>query len=490
MAEREDIGSPLLEQTLTSDDSTRSLINVRRYVQQTSTEQRKVWELNYREAAIYLQEGQNNEKFRTHPKNQNAVPAYLIVHNVWYNILDLAVSLLLLMLALCEHPAVKPFRLDEIVHGSLELFALTIIGLQLGMKMRWLGLKIFVTHKRTAIKSLTLIVMYAEAIVVLIRQTNHFRVTRALRPIFLIDTHYCGGVRRVMRQIFQSLPPILDMLVLLLFIMLLFAILAFYLFQADSINYQFDNFEESFVNLFVLLTTANFPDVMMPAYHKNRFYSLFFIIYLVLELYFLMNLLLAVVYETFTGIEKEKFRQLLLHKYKGASCAFKLLCSTKNPGKVTFLHFSGLMKYFKPRHKKRDVYLSFKALNVNETGLLTLGEFCNIYEITSLKWSHYKGNTHWFDSLPFVLNMIMRGIHKLVVSALFNYFIYIVIAANGIWFLVDTVTLSNQRAKFEFHEEFALTWYSIMFVSIYVVETILKILALGPKEYFNYGWNM
>ena len=42
----------------------------------------------------------------------------------------------------------------------------------------------------------TLIIMFVEAIVVLIRGNNHFRVTRALRPIFLIDNHYCGGIRR------------------------------------------------------------------------------------------------------------------------------------------------------------------------------------------------------------------------------------------------------------------------------------------------------
>lgn len=54
--------------------------------------------------------------------------------------------------------------------------------------------------------------MVLEAFVVLLRQCSHFRVTRALRPIFLVDTRHCGGVRRFIRQILQSLPPILDML--------------------------------------------------------------------------------------------------------------------------------------------------------------------------------------------------------------------------------------------------------------------------------------
>ena len=36
--------------------------------------------------------------------------------------------------------------------GALELFGLTIIAIGLGLKMRWMGLKQFVLHKRTAFK--------------------------------------------------------------------------------------------------------------------------------------------------------------------------------------------------------------------------------------------------------------------------------------------------------------------------------------------------
>lgn len=46
--------------------------------------------------------------------------------------------------------------------------------------------------------------MIAESIVVLVRQSSHFRVTRALRPIFLLDNHHFGGVRRYLRQVYES----------------------------------------------------------------------------------------------------------------------------------------------------------------------------------------------------------------------------------------------------------------------------------------------
>ena len=38
--------------------------------------QQQRWDLNYREAAIYLQEGENNDKFSTHPSQQVMASAY------------------------------------------------------------------------------------------------------------------------------------------------------------------------------------------------------------------------------------------------------------------------------------------------------------------------------------------------------------------------------------------------------------------------------
>lgn len=59
--------------------------------------------------------------------------------------------------------------------------------------------------------------------------------------------------------------------------------------------------------------------------------------------------MLAVVYETFTGIEKDKFRKLLLHKRQACKLAFRLLVSRQNPNCVRFKQFQGMMKYFSPK---------------------------------------------------------------------------------------------------------------------------------------------
>lgn len=62
--------------------------------------------------------------------------------------------------------------------------------------------------------------------------------------------------------------------------------------------------------------------------------------------------MLAVVYETFTGIEKDKFRKLLLHKRQACKLAFRLLVSRQNPNSIRFKQFQGLMKYFAPKISK------------------------------------------------------------------------------------------------------------------------------------------
>ena len=52
---------------------------------------------------------------------------------------------------------------------------------------------------------------------------------------------------------------------------------------------------ESIWRLFICLTTANFPDVMLPEYNANRASVLFFAAFLLVGHFFLLNLVLAVV---------------------------------------------------------------------------------------------------------------------------------------------------------------------------------------------------
>uniref|UniRef100_A0A3B4UKQ5 Two pore segment channel 1 n=1 Tax=Seriola dumerili TaxID=41447 RepID=A0A3B4UKQ5_SERDU len=316
------------------------------------------------------------------------------------------------------------------------------------------------------VQTCVLLLQFVEAIVVLIRQTSHVRVTRALRPIFLVDCRYCGAVRRNLRQIFQSLPPFIDILLLLLFFMVIFAILEVKLGISFSVTQR--------------LICLFFPDVMMPAYSKNRWSCVFFIVYLSIELYFIMNLLLAVVFDTFNDVEKMKFKSLLLHKRSAIDHAFQLLVSRQRPMGVSLKQFDGLMHFYRPRMSARDRFLTYKALNTSGAPMLSLQDFYKFYEVTGLKWKARRSGEHWFDDLPHTTFLIFKGINLLVKSKAFQYAMYVVVAINGVWILVETYTLNS---KF-------VPWSYIVFLTIYGVEVLLKITGLGPMAYFSSGWNL
>lgn len=451
----------------------------------------------HQDAAIFLQEGQNNDHFNTHP-TQATIRWYLIAHSTLFYVLDLMAALLLLCLALTEKPASGEVQKENIlilpvpIHGGLEILSLSIVACGLTIKLKWQGAKFFFTHKRTLFKIIILAVMFVEAITVLIRKENHVRVTRALRPLFVIDSHYCFGVRRVLRQILLSLPPILDMLFLLLFIMLIFAMLGFYLFSDNEKDEYFSSFGRSFISLFVLLTTANYPDVMMPAYDRSRWSVIFFVVYVSVVLYFLMNLLLAVVYDTFTNVEKDKFRKLYLHKRYAVRQAHKNLCERNPPYWISWYHFAHMMSFYKPS-STLEKYLVFKSLKTSETQQLSLEEFYNVFEHSEMKWKRFTDDyNQWFSCLKSwkCLYRTVKGIRWLITRKPFEYFIYFVIIANGISFIVDIIVFSHTPQNKRYIKREEIKWYHVTFVSIYTAEAFLKMVGLGLRKYFLSGWNI
>ncbi|XP_026472148.1 two pore calcium channel protein 1-like isoform X2 [Ctenocephalides felis] len=452
------------------------------------------WEMNYHEAAIYLEEGRRNEKFDAHPRHVSALPAYKLVHSTWYHLVDLSAAIALLVLAVAEEPAAERFRVPIAVHGVLELLNLTVIGVMLFLKLRWIGWKSILNHKRTMIKGITLGVMIIEALVVILRSTSHFRVTRAFRPMFLVDTRACGGVRRFVRQVLQSMPPILDMLGLLLFFITTYTLVGYLLFSSHIDPRHFGSLGDSFVSMFVLLTTANYPDVMMPAYSYSWWYAIFFVSYLAIVLYVLMNLMLAVVYEAFTRIERDKFKALLLHKKRACELALPLL-QEKNGNGIKFEHFKGVMRYYAPYKRPLEVLLMFLSLNTSNTGLLSPKEWLGVYEACMLHWKRQGDSLPWFYTAAKPLRIIGELAQNIVKRNLFEIVIYCLLVLNGLcmifqlWRGVELLN-SGQATIEDVATYFAADVDSAIFLAIFTLEGMIRMLALGSNVYFASGWNV
>mmetsp|Transcript_5093 Transcript_5093/g.6231 ORF Transcript_5093/g.6231 Transcript_5093/m.6231 type:complete len:209 (+) Transcript_5093:217-843(+) len=186
--------------------------------------------------------------------------------------------------------------LSPILIAFFEFLCLSFIVFFRWSKTKW-------SHTGRSSKIQNLIILLAFAIVLIdnIIAIAIFRrpyLSNIMRPI--IFGSFLHLVRVNARQFMHDLYDSLPMLLAIFTFIGIYSIVGVYLFRYTFEGLQnFASFEDSYYNMLILMTTANFPDVMLPAYSKNYLYMIYFVSYLTLGLYFLMSFLLANVFNKF-----------------------------------------------------------------------------------------------------------------------------------------------------------------------------------------------
>ncbi|XP_062432435.1 two pore channel protein 2 isoform X2 [Rhea pennata] len=218
---------------------------------------------------------------------------------------------------------------------SIELLCFLVFVTDISVKSYLIGWEEFRKTKWLMAYILTLIISLADWIVSLsFFCTENMRIRRILRPFFLLQNS--SMMKKTLKSINSTLPEMASVVLLLAVHLSLFTMFAMLLFARTKDGQQdkewvgyFRNLPDSLTSLLVLLTTANNPDVMIPAYSKNRAYSIFFILFTVLGNLFLMNLLTAIIYNQFRGYLLKSVQSSLFRRRLGIRAAFEVLCSLK-----------------------------------------------------------------------------------------------------------------------------------------------------------------
>ena len=98
------------------------------------------------------------------------------------------------------------------------------------------------------------------------------RYTRVLRVLIYINFNEGRELRRAIRNVRKTLPDIFNVFALFFISLLMFSFLGWQMFKekkylnkdlkyANNQSY-FENFADSLFDMYVLVTTSNFPDVM------------------------------------------------------------------------------------------------------------------------------------------------------------------------------------------------------------------------------------
>lgn len=159
---------------------------------------------------------------------------------------------------------------------------------------------------------------------------------------------------------------------------------------------DFSNLIEGCWTLWICVTTANYPDVMMPSYNSNRLSGLFFVSYMIITFFLLMNLILASVvnaYDEAIERRKETRREIALESLTNA---FGFM-DPNNTGRVdrdTIMALFLILNEDFPEIRKLsndETKLLFGFLDKDGSSTITLDEFQDFGRILLLEFTKESG---------------------------------------------------------------------------------------------------
>ncbi|XP_057487817.1 two pore calcium channel protein 1A-like [Actinidia eriantha] len=250
----------------------------------------------------------------------------------------------------------------------------------------------------------------------------------------------------------------------------------------------FTSFGTTLYQMFVLFTTSNNPDVWIPAYKDSRWDCLFFVLYVLLGVYFVTNLILAVVYDSFKSelakqvVEKDRTRTRILEK------AFNLI-DKNNLGYLNkdqcIRLFEELNKYRTlPKISREDFELIFDELDDSHDFKINLDEFADLCNAIALQFQK-EDVPSIFEAFPTIYrSSFSKMLKSFVRGPKFGYVVASILVLNLVAVVIETtLDIKNSSAqKFWQKLEFVFGW-------LYVVEMILKIYAYGFENYWRDGQN-
>ncbi len=350
------------------------------------------------------------------------------------------------------------------------------------------------------------------------------RMRRYFRPVFFLISSTI--MKKFAKAVALTLPHIFTVLVLLVIHLYVFAMIGLLVFphQPDifkngsnitnssalplkysddiinpNLNYSyytqlegekyFSTVGQALESLLVLLTTANHPDVMMPIYQYNRFAAIYFILFLGIGAYIILNLLIAVIYNHFKGFFQNSLQSSFLRRRVAFRAAFTIL-SRKTQDLMkrgiqrhseSYDHVSkDLVRELLQRVKIKESQkpLMYPKLETVNSQFISWKQFREIFDLISQDTSKKKAPRR-----PYYTNVrVFQWFQFVVRHRFFAFFTHFVSIVNVIIITVELQLSYNESLA---NPDSRLAAFNLFFVAYYVFEQILKLIGFGFKGYFQ-----
>lgn len=408
----------------------------------------------------------------------------------WYNHKGVRLALFLviwinLSLVFFEEPAVDGVALPYWITMMIELVCVFGYFLRLIHGWKFMPLKRHWKDRKNIIVLVCIILtLFDMGICVVLKQVGiekyAIRWTRVLRPAFMVNFSETRQVRRTIRNIRRIIPEISSVLVLFLLVIGLYSLLGLTLFESRNLHDifgkpYFTNYWDIYFNLYVLTTTANNPDIMIPAYNRNNWFSLFFIVFTIICMYIFVSIFLAVVYKNYRTHLKNEVKSSVYRKRRNMKLAFDCL-KTKQDGRwvVSFQKWKQLIHFMKPKMNPIQVVLFWRVLDEKEEQAINFKCFVHLCDLLHVKMDTSSSKGHVFLRMcpSIYMSKISEFIRRCVQHRFFVYFFDVVIFANAV-----CIGLNEDRSE-------------TAFITLFNVEIVLKLYTSGPRKFVSKFWNV
>lgn len=433
-------------------------------------------------AAIYVSDAQYNRNiyFDTSPQ---AVRLYLLYNHWVPKVLLYFFILVDLSLALFEEPAVV--LLPSWATMLVELLCLLVFTLRLIHYAKVIPRdKFWKDPKNICIIVIIMLTLIDMIIYGALEAANCYGVrwSRVFRPLLLVNVTEGRQLRRAFRSIRNALPQIFYVFLLFMFSVLMFSLMALKLLgrrdltTIDGTPY-FTSYLEIVFDLYVLVTTANSPDVMMPAYNASFVFAIFFILYILINTYIFMSVFLAVVYNNYKKYLKEEVRQLVRAKRHKMVRAFAVLQEQKEEGGepvVTQANWNQVVHLVQPDISNAHRELLWSVCDDKNQGAIGKVAFVQLADLLNIEVITIKQRPHPLHSLcpAFYQSAPSRLLCRMVQHRAFVIVYDLIILVNAVFIGLDEENPMIANSE----------W---VFLALYVLEILLKLYVFEPRAFFS-----
>jgi len=435
-------------------------------------------------AAAYLDDAMTGRHMEFEP-TVSAVRKYTTYKSWWFTGILYLAFIIILCLAIFEEPAINSlqhFASDKFwVTILIEIFCLGFFLFRLAHEYVFSKRKVFWKDAKHIVLLIILSLTVIDICIYtgMVESGMHtVRWSRVLRPLLIVNVPDGQQIRRAFRNIRRTLPEIASVLILFLLFILLFTIMAYKLFNQKGYKKvngdpYFTDFFDSFWDLYVLVTTANSPDIMMPSYDQAGYYSIFFIVFEVVCLYIFMSIFLAVVYNNYKKNLKGEVKEIVERKKELINKTFDLIKSEVFGREVVIQgDFMQLLKMTLPRSSDQYFKILWCVLDADQNGYIDRAEFRILPDLMNITVSEIKPN-RFERHMP---NIYKHKYSKLLIKGVkHKYFRYI----------FDAIIIINAAVILTSYEY--IEWG---FLSVFTLEILLKIYAFGFSMFISKYWNI